>query len=128
MTVEKPLLIDTNVLVDFLRGKNAAVDYVSRLDRQPAISALTVAEVFAGVKGEKEIIVVGDFIDSCRIVPVDAGIARRGGLYRNEYFKSRGVGLADGIIAATAVEMGATLVTLNRKHFPMLSALLVPYG
>jgi predicted nucleic acid-binding protein len=31
------------------------------------------------------------------------------------------------LIAATALAHGATLVTLNAKHFPMLPSVLVPY-
>jgi predicted nucleic acid-binding protein len=58
---------------------------------------------------------------------VDAAIAVRGGLFRRDYAKSHGVGIADALIAATAEVAGATLVTLNRKHFPMLASVVVPY-
>jgi predicted nucleic acid-binding protein len=34
--------------------------------------------------------------------------------------------LIDALIAATAEQENARLVTLNRKHFPMLSDVLVP--
>ena len=53
--------------------------------------------------------------------------AVRGGLFRRDYGKSHGVGLADALIAATAELAQATLVTLNAKHFPMLPTVLVPY-
>jgi predicted nucleic acid-binding protein len=51
----------------------------------------------------------------------------RRGLWRRDFGPSHGVGLADAVIAATAAEKGATLVTTNRKHFPMLTSVLVPY-
>ncbi|MFN5219653.1 MAG: hypothetical protein ACK5FE_01870 [Cyanobacteriota bacterium] len=41
---------------------------------------------------------------------------------------SHGTGLADALIAASAEAAGATLVTLNRRHFPMLADVLVPYA
>jgi predicted nucleic acid-binding protein len=41
---------------------------------------------------------------------------------------SHGTGLADALIAASAEAAGATLVTLNRRHFPMLAEVLVPYA
>ncbi len=52
-------------------------------------------------------------------------IAAAGGLIRRDYGKSHGVGLADAIIAATVELRKADLVTLNRKHFPMLQANVV---
>jgi predicted nucleic acid-binding protein len=48
-------------------------------------------------------------------------------LFRRDYGKSHGVGLADALIAASAEMRGAVLVTLNRKHFPMLPTVIVPY-
>jgi predicted nucleic acid-binding protein len=48
-------------------------------------------------------------------------------LYRRDYGKSHGVGLADALIAATAELNQATLVTLNQKHFPMIIDIMVPY-
>ncbi len=34
----------------------------------------------------------------------------------------------DALIAASAEAAGATLLTLNRRHFPMLAEVLVPYA
>jgi predicted nucleic acid-binding protein len=60
-------------------------------------------------------------------VPVDLAVAVRGGLYRRDFGKSHSTGLADALIAATAELSGARLVTLNDRHFPMLSDVIVPY-
>src|ERR1044071_5568218 len=67
------------------------------------------------------------FIAAFEIVPVDQTIASMGGLNLRDYGKSHGVGLADAIIAATAEVRKADLVTLNKKHFPMLTNIIVPY-
>jgi len=66
------------------------------------------------------------FLGAFEIIPLDAEIAQKGGLYRRDYGPSHGVGLADALIAATAELQQARLVTLNAKHFPMLEV-LVPY-
>jgi predicted nucleic acid-binding protein len=55
-------------------------------------------------------------------------VARVGGLYRRDYGKSHGVGLADAIIAATARSEGAELSTLNVKLYPMLKGLKRAYS
>ena len=41
--------------------------------------------------------------------------------------RSQGTGLADVLIAARVDPVKATLVTLNRRHVPMLVDVLVPY-
>jgi predicted nucleic acid-binding protein len=50
-----------------------------------------------------------------------------GGLFMRQYAKSHSIGLADALIAATGKHLGARLVTLNDKNFPMLTDVLVPY-
>lgn len=62
-----------------------------------------------------------------RVVPVTSGIARLGGLYKRDYGKSHGVGLADAIVAATATMEDAELKTLNVKHYPMFSGIQPAY-
>ena len=50
------------------------------------------------------------------------------GLLRRLYGRSQGTGLADALIAASVLAAGAMLATINRRHFPMLADVLVPYG
>lgn len=121
------LLIDTDVIIDYLRGQADAVAYLEALPDTQLLSAITVAELCAGVREGAERITLDHFITAFEIVPVDEAIAVRGGLFRRDYGKSHGVGLADALIAASAERRGATLVTLNQKHFPMLPTVTVPY-
>jgi predicted nucleic acid-binding protein len=60
-------------------------------------------------------------------MPVDEEIAIQAGLLRRQYRLSHRPELPDMLIAATALVHNATLVTLNSKHFSMLSDVLVPY-
>ncbi|BBO91700.1 type II toxin-antitoxin system VapC family toxin [Desulfosarcina ovata] len=75
--------------------------------------------MYAGVKGDAEQNALQHFISLFRVVPIDAAIGKAGGLYRRDYGKSHGVGLADAILAATAESENAELKTLNIKHYPM---------
>ncbi len=68
-----------------------------------------------------------NFISLFRVAPVSAEIAKAGGLYKRDYGKSHGVGLADAILAATAEAENAELKTLNTKHYPMLKGLKPAY-
>ena len=91
------------------------------------ISAITVAELYGGVREGAERIQLDRFISQFEIVPIDTDIARKAGLYRRDYGKNHSTDTADALIAATAELRQATLVTLNKKHFPMLTNVIVPY-
>ena len=122
-----PLLIDTDVLIDYLRDRPEAVAYLESLTDNLLISAITVAELYAGVREGGERDALDSFVRAFEIVNANEQIAVKGGLYRRDYSKSHNTGLADALIGATAELRHAELVTLNRKHFPMLSDVVVPY-
>ena len=121
------LLLDTDVLIDYLRGQAKAVAFIDGLTDDQILSAITVAELYAGVRDGAERTALDAFVAAFEVVPVDDAIAIQGGLYRRDFGKSHGVGLADALIAATAESRGATVVTFNQKHFPMLTSVQVPY-
>ena len=121
------ILLDTDVLVDFFRGNSKAVAFVNAHSARIILSSIVVAELYAGVKGDAEQAALENFISLFRVVPVSAEIAKAGGLYKCDYGKSHGVGLADAILAATAEAENAKLKTLNTKHYPMLRGLRPAY-
>jgi predicted nucleic acid-binding protein len=127
LIVAESFLLDTDVLVDFLRGYTKAVAFVNAQSSRIILSSIVVAELYAGVKGDEEQAALDNFVSLFRIVPVGADIAKAGGLYKRDYGKSHGVGLADAILAATAETENAVLKTLNTKHYPMLQGLRPAY-
>jgi len=121
------MLLDTDVLIDFLRGDEKAVSFVNANSSRIILSSVVVAELYAGVKGDAEQATLERFISLFRVIPVDSEIAKTGGLYKRDFSKSHGVGLADAILAATAESENAELITLNTKHYPMIRGLLPAY-
>ena len=121
------ILVDTDVLVDFLRGHEKAVAFVNEFSSRIILSSIVVAELYAGVKGNTELTVLENFISLFRVVPLTGEIAKIGGLYKRDFGKSHGVGLADAVLAATATAEKAELKTLNVKHYPMLSGIEAAY-
>ena len=79
------------------------------------------------MKGDAEQAVLENFIALFRVDPVSAGIAKAGGLYRRDYGKSHGVGLADAILAAASVAEKAEMKTLKTRHYPMLKGIKPAY-
>ncbi len=121
------LLLDTDIIVEYLRERPQTVEYVENLRSDIFVSAITVAELYAGVKGGREEEALEKFLLAFDILPVTTEIARLGGDYRREYGPSHGTGLADALIAATAEVHGIELSSFNRKHFPMVSRFMAPY-
>jgi len=120
------LLFDTDILIQYLKDDHQAVDFLEHRDEHYSISAITVAELFAGAHGAEEEKMMNQFLRAFEIIPVNPVIARQGGLLRHQYMQSHGTGLADALIAATADEINARLVSFNDRPFPMLDV-LVPY-
>lgn len=125
--MSKPLLLDSDVLIDMLRRHPLAVAYLRGLPTVPLLSVVVVAELFSGVRDGKERDELEDFVTSAQTLPVTAAIGVQAGLFRRQYRASHRPELPDMLIAATALAHNATLVTLNGKHFPMLPDVLVPY-
>ena len=121
------ILVDTDVLIDYLRGRDEAVAMITSTDRTILISSLTVAELYAGIKGDDEEKTLEEFLGTLTVISVTSSLAKAAGRYRKQYMKSHSVGLADAVIAATAMQEGALLKTLNIKHYPMMEGLQPAY-
>lgn len=115
--VSDPQLFDSDVLIDVLRSVPDAVAYLKSAIGRSLVS---------GVRDGREELELETLFEALEIIPVDRAIARLAGSFRRTYLRSHKLGLADALMAATAVNQGVKLVTLNRKHFPMLSDLIVP--
>ncbi len=122
------LVVDTDVLIDYLRDQPQAVAFLEGAEQPLATSVITVAELYAGVRDGEERQRLDVFVAAFDVLNLDRQSAHCAGLWRRQYGPSHGTGLADALIAACAEVAGATLVTLNRRHFPMLAEVLVPYA
>lgn len=123
------VLYDTDVLVDFLRGRDEAQATLEAEAREAGVSVLVVAELYAGVRDGAERQALEALLGLFEAVPLEADDAVQGGLWRRTYGPSHGTGIVDALIAAQASRLGAQVVTLNARHFPMLGdgGIRVPY-
>lgn len=122
------VLLDTDVVIDFLRGHGRAIAYFQNLQIPPSLSCCSVAELYAGVRDGPERLHLDAFMRGLTILPITHQIAEQGGLFRRDYGKTHGVGLIDALIAATANVHGLPLVTFNVRHYPQLKKVSAPYA
>jgi predicted nucleic acid-binding protein len=113
-------LVDSDIAIDFLRQRDYAKELLEHWAGEGllAISTVTHLEIYQGMKaGEEE--ATDAFLDGLLSILVDVPIARRAGrLLGNLRPKGVTVGIADAIIAATALGIGVPLLTNNVDHYP----------
>lgn len=64
-------------------------------------------------------------VRNTEIVPLNASISMRASKLIDELALSHGLRLADALIGATAIELQATLITANIRHFSPVDGLNV---
>ena len=119
-TVRVSCLVDTNIVIDFLRRRTYAQGLLRRWadEGSLAVSALTHFEVYRGIReGEED--VTGALLDGLLTIDVNVPIARLAGRMLGR-LRSNGVtvGVVDAVIAATAVGANVPLLTNNVSHYP----------
>ena len=127
-----PLLLDTTVIIDALRGRNAA-ERLRRLRQSsepPYVCAINIEEIWRGARAGEEA-AIRRLLGGLRIAALGREQGELAGRWRRD-FAVRGVTLsqADCLVAAAAVGVGAYLATGNPKDFPMreLSVEIWPAG
>ena len=109
-------LFDSNILIDFLRGVDAAKAEIERFGNR-LISRISWMEVLVGVgqhQPEQARHVTRAFLDGFECVELDEAVAERAVELRQS-FKLR---LPDAVIWASAQVEDAVLVTRNTRDFP----------
>lgn len=122
-------LVDTSVLIDLLRGVEAARSTVLEEMRNGRLHAseITRLEVLAGMRPTEEQ-PTRALLDTLTWHPVDSAVAERAGALGRRWLPShRGIDGADLAIAATAELLHARLLTRNIRHFAMFENLASPY-
>lgn len=105
-------LFDTNILIDYLRGIEAAQAELARYSDK-AVSIVTWMEVLAGTPPGLET-ATRAFLDSFTVIPLDTTVAERAVIIR----RNRRLKLPDAVVWASAEVQGRLLVTRDTKGFP----------
>jgi hypothetical protein len=116
-------LFDSDVLIDFLQGIDAAAAEMSRYD-DACYSVISWMEVMIGAETEAERFAAETLFESMRRIELSADIARRAVELRTQLR----IRLPDAIVLASADREGCILVTRNTKDFSRTDPRIrVPY-
>jgi len=117
-------LLDSNVLIDVLRGEEPALRWLESQCGHLAISVITWMEILVGCQ-PLETRKVEQWLERFERLELSQSIAHEAVRCRRE----RGLKLPDAIILATARIHGCSLVTRNTRDFPeSLEGVLMPYA
>ena len=123
------ILLDTTVLIDILRNRGNRRYFLADLVEQGhtiTTSAINVGEIYAGMRPH-EATETDRLLRSIESYPTTVAIARQAGMLKFAYSqRGKTLTLADMIVAATALTHGASLMTDNRKDFPLPDLTFVP--
>lgn len=124
------ILIDSDVLIEHLRGNTDARDWLVQARRTSgplAMSVISLTEIAGGMRSPERREVMR-LLGSMQRFEVTEQVAWRAATLMREYRRSHsGIGLGDYLIAATALTEGLELATLNVRHYPMFPTLNRPF-
>ena len=118
------MLIDSDVLVWLTRGHVGAAQRLHALNPW-RISAVTYIELAQGCRDKADLarLKKGLAARQTEIVPINPTISQRAAELIDALALSHGMRLADALSGATAIELQATLITANVKHFSAVEGL-----
>ena len=120
------IVADTDVLIDFLRGRGGAAKRVAlELEsRSFGTTAITAFELRSGARTPNQRKGIDTLLDAMTLLsfgPEEARIAAD--LRQQLEGRGQAIGMADYMIGAVCVVNGGVLLTRNRKHFERVEGL-----
>lgn len=124
-----PILIDSSVLIDVLRGQPRALSYLATGRTPGELLSVTPVrtEVLGGVR-DGELRATYTLLQQIEWIDVDVELADVAGSLDRRYRAAfSGIDVVDYLLAAAALKVGGKVATSNVRHFPMFPGLQPPY-
>ncbi len=120
------VIFDTNVLIELYRGNVAVKEQVEQIKSNVFyISSITVAEFMVGAKDKADLKRIEKQLSKYTAIPINTDITE----IFIDLFKSLTLshrpGIADTLIAATALYYHLPLYTFNKKHLQFIPGIQI---
>lgn len=118
------VLVDTDVLIWYMRGNEKAYQTIENFDGF-SISVVTYMELVQGMNNKKELTLLRQALRgwNARVIYLTEEISAKAMFYVEQHFLSHSLELADALIGASAITHGLPLLTGNDKHYKVLKDL-----
>lgn len=123
------MLLDTDVMIDLIRKRPAALAWISSVTDFPVVSCFTALELLGGSRNKQEYAVAERLLMNFPVLYPMREDLEKGITNYAPFCLSHGVDFLDILIASVAVGHGFTLATFNAKHYAHLPGLrtIQPY-
>ena len=118
------MIIDTDVLICFLRGNEKAVNEIINAGSF-SVSIITYMELLQGMRNKQEMEQMKKSFDKMgsRVLPINESISFHPADLVEKYTLSSSMELADALIASTCLYYRELLITANDKHYRVVDGL-----
>jgi len=123
---EDSMLIDTDVLIWYMRGDENAFKVIEKLNGFYT-SVVTYIELVQGLRNKAELIELRKAFRewNTKIQYINEEISAKAMFYIERHYLSHSLQLADALIASTAITNGLPLLTGNDKHYKVIKELSI---
>lgn len=120
-------VLDSNVLIDYLRGSGPGWDLVRRVRSGLAfrITAVTAFELALGREYEQDPVAADALLAAPCLTMTREAAVRAGGVLRELRAAGQGIDVRDAMQAGICLEADALLITRNIRHFARVPGLTV---
>ncbi len=121
------MLVDTDVLVWYMRGNLLARKRIDCLGSDIILSAVTQMELIQGMRNKAELLALEKAIThwQAKLAPITQTISDHAVKLVRLYSLSHAMKMGEALIAATALTLNEELLTANDKHYRMIDGLSV---
>ena len=119
------VLLDTNILIEILKGNDKTISKIEALEAKLSISSITVMELYYGALNKTELGKLEKFVSLFNIIELNENISKKATMLVKRYAKSHTLDIPDSLIASTALVLNAKLVTYNTKYFKYIDGIVL---
>jgi len=118
------IFLDTNIFIEVFKGNPFVIGIVQSLDSNSlALSSITEMELYYGALNKLELRRIKKNLRQFDIYHLTTSISATATALIEKHSKSHNLQIPDALIAATAMENGSELLTLNIKDFKYIDDL-----
>ncbi len=114
------VILDTNILIEILKGNQKTIQIVEQFDRL-CISSITVMEIYFGALNKQELKKLKQFVSSFDVISLNENISNIATNLIYKYTKSHTLDIPDALIASTSIFINTPLFTYNKKYFKYIN-------
>lgn len=122
------LCLDTNSLIDYLKGREPGASAVEKAVKtyNCYVPSISVYELLFGIARAQREIGEQALLGMMTVLSLDGAVAKRAAILHAELIrKNQDIGIKDVLIAATCLEHGVPILTANERHFSRVPGLEV---